>query len=65
MSSTSKFLFDRLESDIKEMMDELHYLRWWVHVANFGPADGDVREHMNNIYTKYTGRPVPKGWGNE
>jgi hypothetical protein len=47
-----------------DMLDELHYLRWWHATADFGPADGDVRAMLNADY-RATGREVPAGYEEE
>ena len=44
---------------------ELHYLRWFKQTADFGPADSDVHMLLNEQYVRDTGRPIPKGWGEE
>lgn len=41
---------------------ELQYLRWFYQNADFGPADSDVREWLNEKYTNETGNPVPEGY---
>lgn len=41
---------------------ELDYLKWFAANADFGPADGDVRDDLKNRFVKETGQRVPKGW---
>lgn len=44
---------------------EYDYLVWFVQYADFGPADGDVRDGMREHYESSTGKRVPKGWRGE
>lgn len=41
---------------------ELEYLRWFVQNADFGPADGDIRDMMRERFQQETGKLLPKGW---
>jgi hypothetical protein len=52
----------------KEMAEaeaELEYLRWFKQHADFGPADGDVHQMLDDQYEANTGNQVPKNWRNE
>jgi outer membrane protease len=52
----------------KEMAEaeaELKYLRWFKIHADFGPADGDVHQMLDEQYEEDTGNQVPKNWRNE
>ena len=40
--------------------EELEYLLWFFSNADFGPADEDVRQLMEQEYTEETGKPVPE-----
>lgn len=42
--------------------NELKYLRWFYANADFGPADDDVRQIMNEQYVR-DGGVIPKGYG--
>lgn len=56
-----------LETHLKicqNAIDEHEYLTWFVQNADFGPADGDVRQHLRQQYVTQTGKPVPEGWDN-
>ena len=44
--------------------NELKYLRWFYENADFGPADDDVRQIMNERYVR-GGGVIPKGYENE
>lgn len=57
--------FDSVIKEVELMEEELAYLRWWVATADFGPADGDVRDIMNTRYSKETGNEVPANWREE
>ena len=41
---------------------ELEYLQWFYENADFGPADGDVREIMDREFKKETGKELPEGY---
>lgn len=41
---------------------EIDYLYWFRINADFGPADGDVKNIMDEDYEAETGNKVPKGW---
>ena len=44
--------------------NELKYLRWFHANADFGPADYDVRQIMNEQYVR-EGGVIPKGYTND
>ena len=44
--------------------NELKYLRWFYENADFGPAEDDVRQIMNEQYVR-EGGVIPKGYENE
>lgn len=39
---------------------EFHYLKWFHHNADFGPADCDVHSILREDYKRETGRDFPK-----
>ena len=41
---------------------ELEYLKWFRINADFGPADSDVKDHMNEQFMDETGMNLPEGW---
>jgi hypothetical protein len=41
---------------------ELEYLTWFRHAADFGPAEGDVIDDMNQRFMQETGKNLPEGW---
>jgi hypothetical protein len=41
---------------------ELEYLTWFRIHADFGPADGDVKDMLNRAFMKETGKNIPVGW---
>jgi hypothetical protein len=41
---------------------ELEYLRWFRLNANFGPAESDVIDAMNQSFMKQTKKNLPEGW---
>jgi hypothetical protein len=49
----------------EEQKAELNYLRWFHGNADFGPAEGDVRYHLNQQYEMETGVKVPEGYDEE
>ena len=48
-----------------EQATELEYLRFFFSQADFGPADGDVRDWINECFIEETGKAVPEGYGPE
>jgi hypothetical protein len=44
--------------------NELKYLRWFYENADFGPADDDIRQYMNEQYVR-EGGVIPKGYDAE
>ena len=46
----------------KERATELEYLTWFRQNADFGPADGDVKDSMDQQFMQETGKLLPKGW---
>lgn len=44
---------------------ELEYLKFFYSWADFGPADGDVRDYLNQRFTKETGKALPEGYDPE
>jgi hypothetical protein len=58
-------LFQEIRDGLDDIDDELEYLRWFKVNADFGPADSDVHQIMDEQYTKDTGKPVPKDWAQE
>ena len=46
----------------RERATELEYLRWFRRNADFGPADGDVKDFLNRRFMKDTGKNLPQGW---
>ena len=57
--------YPKFEEQLEDQAKELHYLRWIWATADFGPADGDVRDYLNERYKKETGKKVPEGWTEE
>lgn len=41
---------------------ELEYLKWFRHNADFGPAEGDVVDALNQRFMDETGKNIPDGW---
>ncbi len=46
----------------RERATELEYLKWFRHNADFGPAEGDVIDQMNDDFMEETGKKLPQGW---
>lgn len=42
---------------------ELEWLKWFYQHADFGPADGDVKDIMREEFKKKTGKELPDGYG--
>lgn len=41
---------------------ELEYLKWFRQNADFGPADSDVKEIMDENFMRETQKNLPEGW---
>jgi hypothetical protein len=48
-----------------ERATELEYLRWFRINADFGPADSDVQDIMNEKFINESGKNIPEGWNYE
>jgi hypothetical protein len=48
-----------------ERATELEYLQWFFANADFGPADGDVRDYMDEDFKDETGKDLPEGYEDE
>ena len=57
-----------------EKATELEFLRWFfaggagfaaTTYADFGPADGDVRDELYRLFTESTGKALPEGYAEE
>lgn len=47
---------------MRERATELEYLLWFRRNADFGPADSDVQDAMNQQFMRETGKNLPEGW---
>lgn len=50
---------------MKKEATELEYLTWFKQNADFGPADDDVHQIMDEQFENKTGKRVPKDWRRE
>lgn len=48
-----------------ELATELEYLQFFHGAADFGPADSDVRDWINEEFTRQTGKLLPVGYQKE
>lgn len=46
----------------RERASELEYLKWFRIHADFGPADSDVIDAMNEHFIRESGKDLPDGW---
>lgn len=46
----------------RERAADLEYLKWFRINADFGPADSDVIDWMNQRFMDDTGKNLPEGW---
>jgi hypothetical protein len=46
----------------QERATELEYLKWFRINADFGPAEGDVINWMNEKFMEEAGKQLPEGW---
>ncbi|MDO7847673.1 hypothetical protein Q5H92_14990 [Hymenobacter sp. M29] len=44
---------------------ELEYLKFFFREADFGPADSDIRDLINERFEDTTGKDLPEGYGRE
>ena len=47
---------------MRERASELEYLKWFRIHADFGPAESDVIDIMNENFMDETGKNLPEGW---
>jgi len=45
-----------------ERATELEWLKWFYCYADFGPADGDVRDMLKADFQSETGKAMPEGY---
>ncbi len=57
--------YSKLTSQGRERSTELEFLKWFFSYADFGPADGDVRDIMYAEFKRQTGKELPLGYGSE
>lgn len=55
----------KMPKNEKERATELEYLQWFHAMADFGPADGDVRQYMDEQFVEETGKRLPEGYDGE
>jgi hypothetical protein len=48
-----------------ERATELEYLKYFYSEADFGPADSDVRQNIDECFKKKTGKLLPKNYEEE
>ena len=46
----------------RERATKLEYLEWFRFNADFGPADSEVIDMMNQNFMDKTGKNLPHGW---
>lgn len=46
----------------KEIATELEWLQWFYAVADFGPANEEVRYYLQEDFKKETGKEIPEGY---
>jgi hypothetical protein len=52
-------------TEVREELTELEYLQLFYQMADFGPADGDVRRSINRHIQKITGFNIPPVYRDE
>ena len=50
---------------MNERATELEYLLWFRLNADFGPAEGDVINWLNEKFKQETGKELPERWDDE
>jgi hypothetical protein len=58
-------LFQSIRDGLNDIDAELEYLKWFKRNADFGPADSDVHQIMDEQYYKETGKAIPADWAQE
>lgn len=54
---------NKTQSKIKRIRaSELEYLKWFRCNADFGPAESDVIDSLNEKFMDETGKNIPEGW---
>ena len=43
-------------------LEDLEYLEWLFQNADFGPADSDVRDYMQERFMDESGKNLPSGY---
>lgn len=51
-----------MDTPKRERATELEYLQWFHCAADFGPADSDVRDQLNEAFMRETGKNIPEGY---
>lgn len=64
VEQTTNEVVGEIIEQVSAVKIELEYLRWWYQNADFGPADSDVRRHLNNYYVA-GGGVIPDGYKEE
>lgn len=47
---------------MKERATELEWLTYFYQNADFGPADGDVRDSLKEYFVRERGKNLPEGF---
>lgn len=47
---------------MSEKATEIEYLRWFRINADFGPAEDDIIDELNEAFKEETGKELPDGW---
>ena len=47
---------------MRERATQLEYLTWFRHNVDFGPAESDVIDAMNERFMDEIGKNLPEGW---
>lgn len=55
-------IIKHIDEEMASVKAELDYLRYFHAVADFGPADSDVRDMIKNDYCLETGNSIPTGY---
>ena len=46
----------------RQRATEIKFLKWFYSYADFGPADGGVRDMLKDQFEEETGLSVPEGY---
>lgn len=65
MALPTEECFEGMRQEFMLQRAERQWLEWFFVNADFGPADGDVRQMLQEQYEKKTGQTIPPNYRQE